>query len=77
MHAMVVDVAFCIHAVFGTAMSRASFADSSPFTHLRVMLFCSCEWTRRKTKSDDSNWLYLPTIYPADSLITLKVAEQS
>ena len=33
---------------------------------------CSCEWTRRKTKSDAADWLYLPTIYPADSLVTLK-----
>ena len=35
---------------------------------------CSCEWTRRKTKSDEANWLYLPTIYPADALVTLKAA---
>ena len=35
-------------------------------------VLCSCEWTRRKTKSDEADWLYLPTIYPADALITLK-----
>ena len=35
---------------------------------------CSCKWTRRRTpgSADDAkNWLYLPTIYPHDSLITL------
>ena len=35
---------------------------------------CSCNWTRRvtnKSKDDAVNWQYLPTIYPADSLITL------
>ncbi|KAL3155714.1 hypothetical protein ABBQ32_012735 [Trebouxia sp. C0010 RCD-2024] len=37
-------------------------------------LSTSCEWTRRKTKSDEADWLYLPTIYPADALITLKAA---
>ena len=37
---------------------------------------CSCEWTRRKTdksQDDASQWLYLPTIYPADSLIDLRL----
>lgn len=37
-----------------------------------AILSTSCEWTRRKTKSDAADWLYLPTIYPADSLVTLK-----
>lgn len=37
-------------------------------------LSTSCTWTRRKTKSDEADWLYLPTIYPADALITLKAA---
>lgn len=34
------------------------------------MLVLPADWTRRRTpKSDD--WLYLPTVYPADSFITL------
>lgn len=35
----------------------------------------SCQWTRRRTEasSDDlRNWLYLPTVYPADSLISMR-----
>lgn len=36
-----------------------------------AILATSCNWTRRKTCSDDSNWKYLPTIYPNTSLITL------
>lgn len=42
--------------------------------HLTVflaILSTSCEWTRRRTDKSDT-WLYLPTIYPADSFITLK-----
>ena len=34
----------------------------------------SCKWTRRRTEGsadDAENWLYLPTIYPHDSLISL------
>ena len=34
----------------------------------------SCNWTRRRTQGsadDAQNWLYLPTIYPHDSLINL------
>ena len=31
----------------------------------------SVDWTRRRTsKSDD--WIYLPTVYPADSYITMR-----
>ncbi|EIE22849.1 cytochrome P450, C-22 desaturase [Coccomyxa subellipsoidea C-169] len=39
-----------------------------------AILATSCDWTRRRTEAsadDASNWLYLPTIYPHDSLITL------
>lgn len=42
--------------------------------HLTVflaILSTSCEWTRRRTDQSDT-WLYLPTIYPADSFITLE-----
>lgn len=41
--------------------------------HLTVflaILSTSCDWTRRRTDKSDT-WLYLPTIYPADSFITL------
>eukprot|EP00884_Botryococcus_braunii_P000980 jgi/Botrbrau1/10883/Bobra.0025s0060.1 len=44
--------------------------------HLTVFLAListSCSWSRRMTENsmdDSKNWLYLPTIYPADSLIT-------
>ena len=37
----------------------------------------SCKWTRRRTEGsadDAKNWLYLPTIYPHDSLIALHQA---
>ena len=40
----------------------------------------SCKWTRRRTQGsadDAQNWLYLPTIYPHDSLITLHRATGS
>ncbi|KAK9823344.1 hypothetical protein WJX72_002058 [[Myrmecia] bisecta] len=36
-----------------------------------AILSTSCDWTRRRTCSDASNWQYLPTIYPATSLVTL------
>lgn len=41
--------------------------------HLTVflaILSTSCDWSRRRTDRSDL-WLYLPTIYPADSFITL------
>lgn len=40
----------------------------------------SCNWTRRRTQGsadDAKNWLYLPTIYPHDSLISLHWATGS
>ncbi|CAL5229225.1 g12509 [Coccomyxa viridis] len=40
-----------------------------------AILSTSCDWMRRRTEgsaSDAENWLYLPTIYPHDSLITLQ-----
>ncbi|BDA50415.1 Cytochrome P450 710A1 [Coccomyxa sp. Obi] len=39
-----------------------------------AILATSCDWTRRRTQAsadDSKNWLYLPTIYPHESLITL------
>ena len=36
-----------------------------------AIMSTSVDWTRRRTpKSDD--WIYLPTVYPADSYITMQ-----
>eukprot|EP00887_Chlorella_sp_A99_P004786 scaffold4.g4786.t1 len=35
-----------------------------------ALLSTTCDWSRRRTPDSDK-WLYLPTIYPADSLVTL------
>ena len=36
-----------------------------------AIMSTSADWTRRRTpKSDD--WIYLPTVYPADSYITMR-----
>lgn len=36
-----------------------------------ALLSTACDWERRRTPDSDK-WLYLPTIYPADSLVTFK-----
>jgi len=44
--------------------------------HIRQVAFLaimstSVDWSRRRTpKSDD--WIYLPTVYPADSYVTMR-----
>ena len=36
-----------------------------------AIMSTSAEWTRRRTpRSDD--WIYLPTVYPADCFITMR-----
>jgi hypothetical protein len=36
-----------------------------------AIMSTSSEWTRRRTpRSDD--WIYLPTVYPADCFITMQ-----
>ncbi|KAK9813665.1 hypothetical protein WJX73_002257 [Symbiochloris irregularis] len=43
-----------------------------------AILATSCDWTRRLTersRDDGINWQYLPTIYPADSHITMQYSK--
>ena len=37
---------------------------------LAIMSTC-VDWTRRRTPQSD-DWIYLPTVYPADSYITMR-----
>ncbi|CAK0787018.1 hypothetical protein CVIRNUC_010234 [Coccomyxa viridis] len=55
------------------------YATSHLIVYLAI-LSMSCNWTRRRTQGsadDAKNWLYLPTIYPHDSLISLHWATGS
>ena len=40
-----------------------------------AIMSTSTDWTRRRTPKSDE-WVYLPTVYPADSFITMRPCGQ-